>query len=102
MNFDELVKMMERHREEILSLLSPLDDEFLKTICSNVYDKERKSWKSFMVHEYDMGKLYDEEGEIQSMRDAGIVILDYIDTFGRKIYDINPAYRTLLIKRYDF
>lgn len=100
MDFKELVKMLERHREEILSLLSPMDDMFLKNICNNVYDKKYHCWKSFMPHEYDMGAMYDEEGEIQSMRDAGIVIFDYIDTHGRKIYDINPEYRSLLLKRY--
>lgn len=100
MNFDELVKMLERHREEILSLLSSMDDMFLKNICEHVYDKKYDCWKSFMPHEYDMGSMYDEDGEIQSMRDAGIVIFDYIDTHGRKIYDINPEYRSLLLKRY--
>ena len=35
MNFKELVLMKERHREEILSLLSPMDDDFLKNICLN-------------------------------------------------------------------
>ena len=101
MNFDELVKMLERHREEILSLLSSMDDMFLKNICEHVYDKKYDCWKSFMPHEYDMGSMYDEDGEIQSMRDAGIVIFDYIDTHGRKIYDINPEYRSLLLKRYE-
>lgn len=100
MNFDELVKMLERHREEILSLLSSMDDMFLKNICEHVYDRKYDCWKSFMPHEYDMGSMYDEDGEIQSMRDAGIVIFDYIDTHGRKIYDINPEYRSLLLKRY--
>ena len=100
MNFNELVLMKERHREEILSLLSPLDDEFLKINCLNAYDPKYNSWKSFIPHEYDMGRLYDEEGEIQSMRDAGIVIFHYTDTHGRKLYEINPEYRSLLLKRY--
>lgn len=101
MDFKELVKMLERHREEILSLLSPLDDEFLKNICLNTYDPKYHSWKSFTPHEYDMGRLYDEESEIQSMRDAGIVIFDYMDTHGRKLYEINPEFRTPLLKRYE-
>lgn len=100
MNLENLYEMENKHRKEIISLLSGEDDLFLKNICEKYFDKERNVWKVFTKNDCKLGPFYDHEGILHNLIRAGIIIHEYGYAYGMSWFSINSEYRTLLLKKY--
>lgn len=101
MNLEKLFEMENRHREEIISLLTDVDDRYLREIYNETFDKERNTWNLFKENDIDIGKYYDCKGILTNLRKCGIILWEYGYPYGINWFSINPEYRTILRKRYE-
>ena len=101
MNLERLYEMENKHREEILTLLSSEDELFLKNICEKYFDRERNVWKVFTKNDCKLGPFYDHEGILYNLIRAGIIIHEYGYAYGISWFSVNSEYRTFLKNKYD-
>lgn len=101
MKLNELIKLRQKHKEEILDLLSDEDHSFLKETCDFVYKKNGNYWLNWTKGEHEYKNYHDYDGEIFVLREASIILHDYVDMLSRTYYKINPDFYYNLIKRYN-
>ena len=108
MNYTEFYALQDKHKQELFALLSWEDKYALENLCKKIYkykdpenpDEYYNDWIAFHTTEFWLGELMDREYLVRVCVDCGIFIYDYTDSFGRKFYHVNPAWREFLKKEF--
>lgn len=108
MNYTEFYALQDKHKQELFALLSWEDKYALENLCKKIYkykdpenpDEHYNDWIAFHTTEFWLGELMDREYLVRVCVDCGIFIYDYTDSFGRKFYHVNPAWREFLKKEF--
>lgn len=108
MNYEDFYSLQEKHKKELFDLLSWEDKYALENLCKSIYkykdpnypDEMYNEWVVFHPAEFWLGEGIDREYLIRVCIDCGIFIYDYTDTFGRKFYEVNQAWRKFLIDEF--
>lgn len=110
MDYNRFRELMERHREEIFELLGDAEKNALRRICEGVVKERyviepnanRSGWSNFHVEQYKSPlDMVDRNELVRVCVDCGIFIYDYADSHGRKFYEINPSWHSLLFHKFD-
>lgn len=110
MDYNKFRELMDRHREEIFELLGDAEKTALKHICEGAFKEKyvvepntnRCGWSNFYIEQYKSPlDMIDANELVRVCVDCGIFIYDYSDSHGRKFYEINPAWHSLLFYKFD-
>lgn len=109
MNYTDYYALQDKHKRELFDLLDWQDKYALEHLCKAVYkysdpdepEVRYNDWICFHTTQFWLGEAVDREYLIRICIDCGIFIYDYTDSFGRKFYEVNSAWRKFLIDEFD-
>lgn len=108
MNYTDFYALQDKHKRELFDLLDWEDKYALEHLCRAIYkykdtenpEERYNDWILFHTNEHWLGEAVDRDYLVRICIDCGIFIYDYTDTFGRKFYEVNTAWRKFLIDEF--